>query len=159
MPVDYYALEDSYSLVQEAFMKRIRTNMKQTFAMEYQVAADDTVIAKGADNFIVVRPGAFPFTPADMHEKDFRWGITFDLFVRYKEYKTSWAQFRVIRAALINLMFSDPSLDSTKGVWNVSIFSNESAQYFTLEDKPTVKPNFIIQTMNAEITQRVKFEF
>ena len=160
MAIDYYALEDHYSLCQDAFMKRIRDNMKPTFPLEYQVADDDTVIARGGDNFIIVRPGAFPLIPnKDMHEKDFRWGINFDLFVRYKAYKESWAQFRFVRAVLVNLFFMDPSLDGTKGVWSVTLSSGENAQYFSLEEKPGVKPNFIIQTMTAEITQRVGFEF
>lgn len=147
---------DFYQQCEDGFAREMK-KLTSFFKKDYQVADDDTVLAEGGDYFVVYRPGSFPMTGKSAEEKDVTWGIVFDLYVRYESYKASWKNFRVARSAIINRFVPNPTLGGTPGVWNVGISSGENAQYFSLEEK-AVRPNFIIQTMRCDVTQRCKFE-
>lgn len=150
--------EDYYSQCEAALMTSFRS--LPFFEHDWQVSDDDTVIAQGADYFAIFRPGAFPVSKDGAHQRDFQWEIVIDVYVRYQDYKKSWQKFKGLRAALINLVFPDPFLSATPGVWATSLSSGEAASYFYFDEpKPGVRPNFIIQTLTATITQRVKFDF
>lgn len=149
---------DHYSLVEAAVMARFRT-LTDHFIRPEHVANDDTVITRGGDCFAIFRPGSFPVSPVSQHEKNFLWSVKVDLYVRYTEYKTSWDRFKAVRAELINLVFPDPSLDGTSGVFSTALSSAEDAQYFYFKDDPGARPNFIIQALTVEVLQRVEFEF
>lgn len=152
---------DFYSQCEAGLITRLLT-LIEFFQKDYQVSDDDTSIAKGADYFIVVRPGKFPASPvaAGSGVYDYDWHIVADLYVRYKEYKLSWTRFKASRSAIINLFGTDPTLGDTPDVWRVSCSSQENAQYFKFSDTPSsIRANFIIQTLDIVIKQRVKFEF
>ena len=148
---------DPYKLVEDGFVAKMRAKVSELAEFDYQVASDDTVIARGADYFLVYRPGAFPTDDVDEDQDDFTWHINCDLFIRYKEYQTSWDIFKVVRWKIIKAVRSDRSLGSIAGVYKTRITSPEQPQYFALEEK-AVKPNFIIQGFQVEVTQRVEFE-
>ena len=135
--------------------------MESFFKKPEQVSDDDTVIAGGADYFVVYRPGAFPIVDSLASHKieEIDWNITTDMYVRYKTYKESWGKFRKFRAALFFLLHSDQTLGGTPNVRRVSFSSNEIAQYFRFANSSEeAKPNFIIQTCNVVVRQRVRFD-
>jgi hypothetical protein len=91
-----------------------------------------------------------------MEEGVYDWVIVGDLYVRYKNYKTSWDNFKAVRSALINLVHMYPNLNNTPGVLNVTLASNETPGYLKLDpNKPAV--NFIIQTIEFTVRQWVTF--
>ena len=145
---------DHYQAVENGLVTQLKT-LTDFFPNAWQVSDDDTVISKGADFFIVYRPGSFPVTKVSDFRYDVDWNITADLYVRYKTYKESWANFRSARAAIIELIFTHPRLGGVAYFTTVS--SGEGALYFKFEENASV-PNFIIQTLTFTIRQHVIFE-
>lgn len=145
---------DHYQNVENGLATKLRT-LTDLFEKPWQVSDDDTVLAKGADNFIVYRPGSFPVTKVSDFRYDVDWNITADLYVRYKTYRESWANFRRARAAIIDLIFTHPRLGGV--AYYTIVSSGEGALYFKFEENASV-PNFIIQTLTFTIRQHVIFE-
>jgi hypothetical protein len=151
---------DFYQQVEDGFATKMRL-LSSFFRKPEQVSDDDTVLSEGADYWAIYRPGAFPIVDSlQTHRiEEIDWGITMDLYVRYKTYKESWGKFRKFRAAVFFLLHSDQSLGSTPNVRRVAFSSNEIAQYFRFANSPAeARPNFIIQTCNVTIRQRVRFD-
>lgn len=145
-------MTDFYQQCEEAFMAKART-LTKFFEHDWQVSDDDTVINRGADYFLIVRPGAFPITPQDTRKiLNVDWNITSDLYVRWQDYKTSWSLFKELRSDLFNLFLADPGLDRTPNVWNVMLLSTSNPGQAPEEGRPA----FIGQTLTAIITQRVR---
>jgi len=146
----------------ETGLKSALQSLTTVFLHDWQVSNDDTVIARGGDVFAILRPGAFPIfaKQATGKQVDFDWGITVDVYVRYESYATSWAKFKTVRAEMIWRLGCDPTLGNTPNVWGVTLSAEEGAQYFKFaESSENATPNFIIQTMQATVRQRVEFEF
>jgi len=139
------------------------------FPNDWQVSTNDANIARGGDYFVVLRPGSFPvFSKSNTGQiVDYDWGTVLDLYTRYTEYEVSWELFGAVRAALIWTLGINPTLacsvqtsKSATNVWGVTLSSEESAQYFKFANAPEeATPNFIIQTMQVTIRQRVEFPF
>lgn len=152
---------DFYQQCEDGLVTRLRLFKPLFFKDHKQVSDDDTVLSEGADYWIVYRPGSFPIVDAFSTQKimEIDWNVVMDLYVRYKTYKESWGKFRKFRAAVFFHLHSDQSLGQTVNVHRVTFSSNEAAQYFRFsEADPSVKPNFIIQTCNVVIRQRVRFD-
>jgi hypothetical protein len=122
---------------------------------DWQVSDDDTVIQKGADYFILVRPGAFPYQRQTERLSTVYWNVVMDLFVRYKDYKESWNKFKAFRAVVFSLLMENPTLGGAAGVVQVNLTGEEGPQYLKFSDVPDAKPNFIVQTVRAVIAQYV----
>jgi hypothetical protein len=166
MPATVQYADDPYQLCEDA-IKSLLATVTELSQFDYQIATDDTVIGKGADYFVVVRPGAFPTEQVSMDEDNFTWHVNCTLYVRYKEYNVSWSLFKALRWKIIRLIRRDPNLsvrddpdfaNGCTGVWQTAITGPEDAQYFALEAK-AVRPNFIIQEMQVRVTQRVGYDF
>lgn len=151
---------DFYQICEDGLTARLRV-LTFFFKKSEQVSDDDSVLSLGADYWIIYRPGAFPIADNFNTQKimEIDWNVTMDLYVRYKTYKESWGKFRKFRAALFFLLHADQSLGNTPNVHRVTFSSNEIAQYFRFaETSEAAKPNFIIQTCNVVIRQRVRFD-
>lgn len=151
---------DFYQQCEDAFATRAQT-LSTFFGKSKQVSDDDSVLSEGADYWLIYRPGAFPIVDNLLTQKimDVDWNITVDMYVRYKTYKESWGKFRRFRAALFFLLHSDQHLGGEHGISRVTFSSNEAAQYFRYANSPEeAKPNFIIQTGNVVVRQRVRFD-
>lgn len=151
---------DFYQQCEDGLVVRLRL-LETFFKKPEQVSDDDSVLSEGADHWAIYRPGAFPIADNLLTQKimDMDWNVTVDLYVRYKTYKESWGKFRKFRAALFFLLHSDQSLGDTVNVHRVTFSSNEIAQYFRFANTAAeAKPNFIIQTCNVVIRQRVRFD-
>lgn len=152
---------DFYQQCEDALVVRLRTLNPSFFKDNKQVSDDDSVLSEGAEYWIVYRPGAFPINDTLLSQKimDVNWNVTVDLYVRYKTYKESWGKFRKFRAALFFLLHQDQHLGGTVNVHRVTLSSNEAAQYFRFANtSEEARPNFIIQTCNIVIRQRVRFD-
>ena len=160
MSTNTIVIFDFYKQCEDGMVKKAR-GLTSFFENSWQVSDDDTVLSKGADYFIIYRPGAFPIL-RDMQTKKFLdvvWNITVDFYVRYKAYKESWDKFKSLRAAVFYIFNSDSNLSNTPNVFDVVFSSSENAQYFRYANSPEeAKPNFIIQTGNIAISQRVVFK-
>jgi hypothetical protein len=151
---------DFYQICEDGLVVRLRL-LETFFRKSEQVSDDDSVLGTGADYWAIYRPGAFPIVDSLSTQKimEVDWNVTIDLYVRYKTYKESWGKFRKFRAALFFLLHSDQTLGNTRDVHRVTFSSNEIAQYFRFaESSESAKPNFIIQTCNVVIRQRVRFD-
>lgn len=143
---------DYYGQCETALMAKLRT-LSGFFPNAWQVSDDDSVLTNGADYFAIFQPDAFPATRADGREVFFNWVVVFDLYVRYSTRKESLGRFKAVRAALIELI-KPTALNSTNNIMRTVLASNGGLQ----QDLPGDNPNFIIQTMTATITQRVRFD-
>ncbi len=144
-------MTDYYLQCETAFMARARTLTKY-FEHDWQVSDDDSVINRGANYFLIVRPGAFPITPRGTRRTlTVDWNIIADLYVRWKSYKESWSLFKELRSDLFNLFLSDPNLDNTSFVWNVMLLASGNPGQAPEEGTPA----FIGQTLIAVITQEI----
>ena len=152
-------ITDFYKQCEDGLATRFRT-LTGYFPKAQQVSDDDTVISKGAGNYIIYRPGAFPILGSLQTKRilDVQWEVTVDLYVYYKNYKESWNQFKEVRAAMFFCVGEDQTLGNTLNVRYATLSSSENAQYFRFADSlESAKPNYIIQTMNVAIVQRVRF--
>lgn len=150
---------DFYKQCEDGLAVRLRT-LTTFFIKPTQVSDDDTVIAKGAGNYIIYRPGAFPILGSLQTKKimDIQWEVTIDLYVYYTNYKESWNRFKEVRAAVFFCIHEDQTLGNTLNVRYATLSSSENAQYFRFaETVESAKPNYIIQTMKVQIVQRVRF--
>lgn len=141
---------DYYSMVEAAVMAKLRT--LSIFSKDWQVSDDVTNIQKGAKYFAIFFPSTFTPTRADGLEKDYLWSVVFDLYVRYSTHKESLALFKAARAELF-ILNKDRNLNRTQGVFNVNLLATSEV----LQDVPGDNPNFIIQTFNAAVSQRIRF--
>ena len=144
-------MTDHYSVCEAAVMTKLRT-LTDLFPKENQVSDDDSVLNRGADYWVIFQPDAFPQTRADGREVFFNWVVIFDLYVRYKSRKESLPKFKAARSAIINLLHPT-SLNDTNNIMRTVLSASGGLQ----QDIPGDSPNFIIQTFQAVITQRVRF--
>lgn len=154
------AITDFYKQCEDGLANRLRTGMADFFKKPTQVSDDDTVIAGGAGNYIIYRPGPFPILGSLQTKKimDMQWEVTVDLYVYYTNYKDSWNRFKEVRAAMFFCVHEDQTLGNTPNVRYATLSSSENAVYFRFaETAESAKPNYIIQTMKVAIVQRVRF--
>jgi hypothetical protein len=147
----------NFPLVKAGFMAKART-IELLSKKTWQVTDDDTDVNRGATHFLIVKPGAANIGPVPnnptMKLYYVGWNITFDLQVKYKNYKESWGQFEEIRDLVLNkFVFTlDKNLPGVKNVMNVTI---------TAPDPPGQKPpegtaNWVGQQMVATIMQEIR---
>jgi hypothetical protein len=159
---------DPYSECENA-LRAVLLEITEYFPNEWQVSNNDTNIARGGDQFVILRPGQFPlFQQTNTGQiKDYDWNVVTELYIRYTEYEESWNRFKEVRAAVLwkvninplMVCVADPSKSATN-VWGTSLATEENAQYFSFADSPEeATPNFIIQTMFTTIRQRVEYPF
>jgi hypothetical protein len=142
---------DYYDQCETALMTRLRT-LTNLFPKDYQVSTDDSVLNRGGDVFAIFQPDAFPQTRVDGRDVSYNWVVIFDLYVRYKSRAESLARFKAARAAIVELL-SPFALNGTSNISRCVLAASGSLQ----QDLPGDNPNFIIQTLTATITQRVRY--
>lgn len=149
-------MTDFYSECETGLATLLKT-LTTYFKHDWQVSDDDLVVKRGADYFVVVRPGAFPYTRQTEQLSTVNWTVVIDLYVRYVEYKTSWSKFKAFRSDIFNLLMEYPTLNGVAGVVSVDMTSDEQTQYLEFSDAPGAKSNFIIQTVKVIITQYIHY--
>ena len=146
-------MTDLYGVCKTAFMTKART-ITDYVKYDWQVTDDDSDINKGAECFMVFRPGGAPAN-YDRTKKIIivNWRLTFDMQIRYKTYKTSWKLFEDFRMAIMNkFVFTDDTfLDVPYFMDLVLDASQEPGQ----RPPDVTTPVWIGQTMNVTITQQI----
>lgn len=146
----------NYALIKDGFLSKART-LTQFFTHSWQCTDDDSDANRGGKYFLIVKPGAVPIgtVPGAVTKKiyEVKWNISFDIQVRYKDFKNSWSEFSIMRDAILNLyVFTmDKSLTGVNGIWDIGI---------TAPDVPGQKPpggaaTWIGQSMIAIINQHI----
>jgi hypothetical protein len=146
-------MTDYYALIKSAFMVKART-ISPYIVQSWQVTDDDTDANRGADCFMIFRPGSVGLAPQNTKKIiKVDWTLIFDMQIRYKNYKTSWSLFEEFRTAILNkfVFTDDPFLDIPFFEDLVIQASEEPGQ------KPAnvASPTWIGQTLRAIITQRI----
>ena len=143
-----------YAVVKTAFMAKART-IPTYIKHGWQVTDDDADANRGADCFLIFRPGAAPmeqFLSKKIIKVD--WNLIFDMQIRYKTYKTSWKLFEDFRDAILDkfVFTNDIYLAGVPFVEDVRLQANEAPG-----QKPpdVVTPTWIGQTLTAIITQKI----
>jgi hypothetical protein len=144
-------MTDHYAECETALMVQLRT-LTGLFPKDWQVSDDDAVLNRGADTFAIFQPDAMPQTRADGRDVFFNWVVLFDLYVRYKTRAESLSRFKAARSAIVNLV-SPFCLNGTNNISRTVLSASGGLQ----QDIPGDNPNFIIQTLSATITQRVRY--
>lgn len=143
---------DYYSLIEEALLTRLRT-LTEFFTKSEYVTDDDAILNRGSDYFIVVTPDAISATRVDGKSNEFNWVILMDVYARFTTQHESKTKMKLIRSALINLLYP-ACLNHVNGVSRTIV--DTSGGLF--QDAPE-RPNYIWQTFNVTVTQRVRFDF
>lgn len=146
-----------YSSVKAGFMTKART-LTQYFAHSWQVTDDDADANRGAEYYMILKPGSVPVSPmsAALNTKKIYkvdWNIVFDLQVKYKNYKTSWNKFETIRDSVLNLFVftTDKTLPDVPWIWDITITAPEPPG----QKPPEATPVWLGQQMIAIITQQI----
>ncbi len=90
-------LTDYYSQCETGVMNLMLT-LTDFFPNAWQVSTNEFNVNKGADYFLVFRPGKFPSAPVaggipisrNNPIRAYDWNMHADLYARYTEYETSW---------------------------------------------------------------------
>lgn len=150
-------MTDFYKECEDGLIKLLQT-LTTFFPEKWQVSDDDTIVMRGADYLIVVRPSAFPIAATEGETAAFvDWNTRMDLFVRFEDYKESWNKFKAFRSVIFNLFMKYPTLDDTVGVIAVSMTGDQPTQYLKLKDAPEAKPAYIVQTVRVVMRQLVTY--
>jgi hypothetical protein len=145
-----------YTVLRNGFMTKART-LTNYFVQSWQVTDDEADVNRGAKYYMILRPGAVPIAPVPglQSKKLFRanWNITFDLQVKYINFKSSWNEFTMLRDAVLNkfVFTMDPSIPGTFGVWDVSITAPDPPG----QKPPEGAPAWVGQQMVAILTQQI----
>ena len=149
-------MSDQYDACLTAYKAQLLTLASTFFpsstgrAAGWQISENDTTPMEGGDYFITLRPGAFSQERRGEFQ-DNVWGVTTILYYRYSEYATLWTNYKVFRSAILGLPDTKPL--KTVGIRNQVFISNENAGY--LLDGQGNYTNFVVQSLNCAITQRV----
>lgn len=146
----------NYTAIRDGFITKART-LTSYFVQSWQVTDDEADVNRGAKYYMILRPGAVPVGPLPglQTKKMYRvnWNITFDLQVKYTNFKTSWNEFTLLRDAVLNkFAFTvDKSLAGVNGIWDITITAPEPPG----QKPPEGAPAWVGQQMTAIITQDI----
>jgi len=144
---------DLYGDCKTAFMAKART-ITSHIEHDWQVTDDDSDVNRGADCFMIFRPGSSTMEPYKTKKIIVaRWELIFDMQIRYKTYKTSWNLFETFRTAIFNkFVFTEtPFLD-------IPYFEDliiRADQRPGQSPPDVVVPAWLGTTMTAVITQSI----
>ena len=150
-------MTDQYALCLDAYKTQLRTLAASYFpaidgkAAGWQVSENDTEIYNGGEYFVILKPGTFSNQRQGLNTVN-EWHVTSVLYARYFEYDTAWSRFRAFRSDILALPDTAPL--TTNGIYGQEFASQEQAGY--LVDDQGRYTNFVVQTLDCTIRQRVK---
>ena len=151
-------MTDHYAQCENALVALLLKEMPTYFKHGWQVSDDDTGLSRGEDYFVVVRPSTFPVVPvAGRSIADIQWHVTMTIYCRYTEYSESLKRFKAFRSTILNVVYQNKLRDITNVGGAVIQSKSDVFYHFNTEPKPGMKPNFIGQTLDVTINQRVNF--
>jgi hypothetical protein len=174
---------DPYTLVEAGIADRLRSALKADYftnpttsdVQEWQVTDNDSELHRGANYFIVTRPGAFSQVTGDYNSGEIQtieWETFLRLYVRYQEKAEQWSLLKPFRAAVLRtvlkyrflgkITINGDEIPEVLAVDRVrSIQPSEPASYFWLfrqQQESGMPPNFMYQPLRVVTRQRVRFD-
>jgi hypothetical protein len=126
------------------------------FTAETVSRGDYRILDEGADDLCVLVPGSFDQDGAGQAgaRKSIRaWAVLADLFRRYLDDATTWADFVATRDALIDHLEQYPTLNGVAGLTLVALGSDADPTEVFDEDENG--PFFVFQRIRIAVTERV----
>lgn len=174
---------DPYDLIETGIADRLRAALKTEFftnpsthkVEDWRVSDNDSNLERGANYFIVMRPGAFPSLPTEYNTGKFidvEWESFARLFVQFKERAEQWSTFKPFRWAVIHTIrtyrflgkvtINGDELAEVPAVDRVrSIDASDPAGYwwiFEAQRQQGLPPNYMYQSLRIVTRQRVRFD-
>lgn len=156
------AVVDFYGQCVDGLIAYLKVAMADYFlsGTDVNIGRNDAKLNAGGKYFLFFRPGSFPLAGSTPNRlvKEISWMVMAELYARYNEYETSWANFEKARAALIWSLGIDPALSmydmGLKNIASVLVEATGDALPFR---STRGFGTFIVQPLRFTITQRVKF--
>ena len=174
---------DPYDQVETGIANRLRAALKADYftnrsthkVEDWRVSDNDSNLERGADFFIVMRPGAFPSLPTEYSTGkfvDMEWESFVRLYVKYVEREEQWSTFKPFRWAVIDtlrryrflnqVVIDGETLNAVPGVDRIrTVQANDPAGYwwiFEAQRQQGLPPNYMFQSLQITTRQRVKFD-
>lgn len=168
---------DYYSTVKNGLLLRLRYSLKADFLIDKEdekVSDNESNLFKGADYYVVLKPGPFPALDAATYKsgevQTVDWTTRIELYVRYIERAEQWGRFDPFRSAVIwhvmknrflgNVTIAGTAIAEVPHVDRVrSIQAGADATYFRFfNTPPTMSPNYMFQPLICVVRQRVRFD-
>jgi hypothetical protein len=151
---------DYYSQCEQALATFLRSSLPDQFKNEWQVTDNESDLVRGADYYILFRPGAIPDRPVTFHSGSFTywdWRVNVNLFTRYLEKKLQWPQFKRFRALVLFVLEHNQLLPNNSNVEKIVSYSApEDALYWKFKNTPAdADPNMMTQPLSVVLRQRI----
>jgi hypothetical protein len=165
---------DFYKTIQDGLIERLRYALRDDFLtnnLTEKVSTNESNIQRGADHYIVVKPGShtsiegLSFNSKEVQTVD--WILRCELFVRFIEKDEQWARFSAFRSAfewhviknrfLGNVTIGGQAIAEVPHVDKVmSTTPAGEAEYYRFNPDAVV-PHFMTQPQNVVVRQRVRY--
>jgi hypothetical protein len=152
---------DYYAQCEEALAAFLRTSLPDQLKNDWQVTDNESDLLRGADHYILFRPGAIPDRPVTFRSGSFTyldWRVTCNLFTRYQEKKLQWPQFKRFRALVLYVLETHQFLPGNSNVEKIVSYSApEDALYWKFKNTAAdAEPNMMTQPLAVVVRQRVE---
>jgi hypothetical protein len=151
---------DYYSQCEEALAALYLDNLADVFKKDFQVTDNESDLIRGANYYILFRPGSIPERPVTFQSGSFTyvdWRVNVNLFTRYQEKKLQWPQFKRFRALVIYVMEVNQFVPDNGNVEKIVSYSApEDALYWKFNNTPAeAAPNMMTQPLSVVVRQRI----
>lgn len=151
---------DYYSQCEDALATFFRSSLPDQFKHEWQVTDNESDLVRGADYYILFRPGAIPERPVTFQSGSFTyydWRVNVNLFTRYKEKQLQWPQFKRFRALVLYVIEKNQFLPNNSNVEKIVSYSApEDALYWKFKNTSVdADPNMMTQPLSVVLRQRI----
>ena len=142
-------MTDPYIKITNEIFRVVRT-LTEYFPQPYQVTFNRSDVARGAEYWFVLSPGAFSDTRLDNRDDVVTWVTQCELAVSFAEYNTRIEKFLLCRGAIRNLLKTPHILKDIRIKPPVIVTGGELRQ-----DVPGLNPNWIVQPITITVNQIV----
>jgi hypothetical protein len=174
---------DPYDKIETGLADRLRAELADPFftnpsthkVEDWRVSDNDSNLERGANYFLVTRPGAFPSLPTEYNTGkwvDVDWETFVRLYAKYSEREEQWSTFKPFRWAVIatirkyrflsKVTIGAVEFEAVPGVDRVrSVEASDPAGYwwiFETQRQQGLPPNYMFQALRIVTRQRVKFD-
>jgi hypothetical protein len=151
---------DYYSQCEEALATFLRSSLPDQFEHTWQVTDNESDLLRGANYYILFRPGAIPDRPVTFQSGSFTyldWRVNVNLFTRYVQKSLQWPQFKRFRALVLYVLETQQFLPGNGNVEKIVSYSApDDALYWKFNNTPAeADPNMMTQPLAVVVRQRV----
>lgn len=151
---------DYYSECEEALAAFLKASLPDLFKKDYQVTDNEADLLRGADYYILFRPGAIPDRPVTFQSGSFTyldWRVNAHMFTRYQEKKMQWPQFKRFRALILYVLEVNQFVPNDGNVEKIVSYGvPEDALYWKFRNTAAdADPNMMTQPLSVVVRQRV----